>query len=478
MTIKLDEDNITVSPTQIDDTDSPYLTNGEQYIYVDTTNGPVTIQLASSDTVDGAEIRIIDTGESASTNTITIQTEGAENINPGSNSSINLTVDGTYVDLFSDGNNWFSDRAVEKTSGQISGLQSLSTGQINNEYYIRASDGESEARSVIENASYGDKVVISPGVNNIALTSTLTIPAGVWVSHAAKQQNGDYATFVKQFDGDAIAYNDWVTLTNVRLDGNRDNGYTGDGFVPVSNGNRELYWKEVTSRRNEGAGLVLNETFLSKFDQCDFSYNNDGTVDRGASHSPHNQWDHCRWSYNDRAAYRLESGRELDRAKFVGCLLDQNKYGIDTGGYTGSGLAISRRTSFGDGTLIQRNDGPGILLRGTDANEVSLSVENGCNIIDNNQNPDGSLTATSGQGDIHSENGGRISGVLAGNIGQVSRYNDDGVDCELTVLGSAGDLAPLGSTLIVVANDRQVGTVSTSKQGTAMSSTSDTLIRY
>jgi len=112
MTIKLDEDNITVSPTQIDDTDSPYLTNGEQYIYVDTTDGPVTIQLASSDTVDGAEIRIIDTGESASANPITIQTEGTENINPGSNSSITLTVDGTYVDLFSDGSNWFSDRAV------------------------------------------------------------------------------------------------------------------------------------------------------------------------------------------------------------------------------------------------------------------------------------------------------------------------------------------------------------------------------
>jgi hypothetical protein len=131
MTIKLDEDNITVSPTQIDDTDSPYLTNGEQYIYVDTTDGPVTIQLASSDTVDGAEIRIIDTGESASANPITIQTEGTENINPGSNSSITLTVDGTYVDLFSDGSNWFSDRAVEKTSGQISGLQSLSTGDVN-----------------------------------------------------------------------------------------------------------------------------------------------------------------------------------------------------------------------------------------------------------------------------------------------------------------------------------------------------------
>lgn len=185
MTIKLDEDNITVSPTQIDDTDSPYLTNGEQYIYVDTTNGPVTIQLASSDTVDGAEIRIIDTGESASTNTITIQTEGAENINPGSNSSISLTVDGTYVDLFSDGSNWFSDRAVEKTSGQISGLQLISTEQIVTDYvYAGAFDGSDpdarldtalsaasdDQRIYLESASYDADRTISKAV-------TLTMPA-------------------------------------------------------------------------------------------------------------------------------------------------------------------------------------------------------------------------------------------------------------------------------------------------------------
>jgi hypothetical protein len=164
MTIKLDEDNITVSPTQIDNADSPYLTNGEQYIYVDTTNGPVTIQLASSDTVDGAEIRIIDTGESASTNTITIQTEGAENINPGSNNSITLTVDGTYVDLFSDGSNWFSDRAVEKTSGQISGLQSLSTKTlVTDRHYAGGFDGSSpdtRLDNALSAASEGDVVIL------------------------------------------------------------------------------------------------------------------------------------------------------------------------------------------------------------------------------------------------------------------------------------------------------------------------------
>ncbi|UBF23386.1 hypothetical protein HATV-3_gp36 [Haloarcula tailed virus 3] len=132
MTTTIDGDSLTTSPTSIGNANSPYLTSGEQYIYVDSSTGAVTVTLASNDAVDGREIRIIDTGESASTNTITIQTEGTENINPGSNSSITLTVDGTYVDLFSDGSNWFSDRAVEKTSGQISGLQSLSTEMLNN----------------------------------------------------------------------------------------------------------------------------------------------------------------------------------------------------------------------------------------------------------------------------------------------------------------------------------------------------------
>lgn len=116
MTTTIDGDSVRSTPTDIDDTDSPYTTSGEDRIYVDTSNGTVTITLASADVQDGKEVRIIDVGENASSNNITINTEGSENINPGSNSSITLTVDGTYVDLFSDGSNWFSDRADEKQS--------------------------------------------------------------------------------------------------------------------------------------------------------------------------------------------------------------------------------------------------------------------------------------------------------------------------------------------------------------------------
>jgi hypothetical protein len=116
MTTTIDDDSLVTQPTTVTNADSPYVTSGEQYIYADTSTGSITITLASGDTEDGREIRVIDTGTNASTNNITINTEGGESINPGGNSSITLTVDGTYVDLFSDGSNWFSDRASEKQS--------------------------------------------------------------------------------------------------------------------------------------------------------------------------------------------------------------------------------------------------------------------------------------------------------------------------------------------------------------------------
>jgi len=102
--------------TQIDDTDSPHTTTGEQVILVDTSSGAVTVTLASDDLQGGKEIRIVDSGENASSNAITINTEGSANINPGTHNSITLTVDGTYVDLWTDGTNWFTDRAAEKES--------------------------------------------------------------------------------------------------------------------------------------------------------------------------------------------------------------------------------------------------------------------------------------------------------------------------------------------------------------------------
>lgn len=110
MTITHDGDSVTWGPTDIDNTDSPYTTQGESHIYVDTSSAAVTVTLASADAVDGREIRIVDTGGNAAANAITVNTEGSETLNPGGASSFTLDVDGDYVDLFSDGSNWFTDR--------------------------------------------------------------------------------------------------------------------------------------------------------------------------------------------------------------------------------------------------------------------------------------------------------------------------------------------------------------------------------
>lgn len=163
MTTTIDGDSAVIGPTSIDDTDSPYTTQGEQYIEVDTSNGAVTITLASADAVNGREIRIIDTGENASTNNITINTEGSENINPGTNSSITLTLDGTYVDLFSFGTNWFSDRATEKQTAAIGSLASSVDAQGNDLNSVGAANIDD---TTIGN-SWNDAIVAYPGEKTI-----------------------------------------------------------------------------------------------------------------------------------------------------------------------------------------------------------------------------------------------------------------------------------------------------------------------
>ena len=101
--------------TSIDDTDSPYTTSGDDILLVDTSSGAVTVTLSTADATADPEstLRIYDSGENASSNNITVNTEGSENINPGTLSSVTLSVDGTWIDLQSDGSNWFADLAPQ-----------------------------------------------------------------------------------------------------------------------------------------------------------------------------------------------------------------------------------------------------------------------------------------------------------------------------------------------------------------------------
>jgi len=68
--------------------------------------GTCTITLRTADLLDGKIYHIVDTGRNAGTNTITIDTQGAELINGGA--SITITVDGNGWTVFSNGTNWFA----------------------------------------------------------------------------------------------------------------------------------------------------------------------------------------------------------------------------------------------------------------------------------------------------------------------------------------------------------------------------------
>lgn len=108
MTSILDSNSSVSDSTAIDDTDSPYTTQGENVIEVDTTTAAVTVTLASADAADaGRLLRVLDVGDNAQTNTITVNTEGAETIDPGGASSETITTDGGSIIFEADGTDWY-----------------------------------------------------------------------------------------------------------------------------------------------------------------------------------------------------------------------------------------------------------------------------------------------------------------------------------------------------------------------------------
>lgn len=335
-------------------------------------------------------------------------------------------------------------------------VDSVRSNSLNSIYQITEGHDEGDVRAVLDEAGYGDAIVINPAATPIDVTNgSIDIPSGVGVFGYEKESNSSEGTFRKQFDGDLMTYGDWNTLKNIHLNANASNGYTGDALTPRSTNNRECYFESCSFVDAEAAGFRMNATYLSTFIGCKFASSQDGVVNEGDGHSPHNVWLRCRMAYNSRAG--IDIRKTLDKEKFLGCLIDLNGVGIDTE-RKDSGRAITSSTVFGSGTYIHSNDGPGIVLRGG-ADAISINLEAGSRITGNNENPSGSLTNTNGQGDIHSENGGRIEGNIVGHSGHIRRYNSDGVSGDMTISGFAKDIE-LPDTYLIVLNDRNVGDIS------------------
>lgn len=142
MTLNLDQDNIDYAEKSLTDSDSTYTTSDEQFYTVDTSSGTLTVQLSDSDTTSGHTKRFIDVGGNIETNAVTFSTQSSQKID---GSSGNVTWDqnnNSYVDLWSDGSDWFSslqgaatafgadERTINKVGGrgESNSTQSVASG--------------------------------------------------------------------------------------------------------------------------------------------------------------------------------------------------------------------------------------------------------------------------------------------------------------------------------------------------------------
>lgn len=130
----------------IDDTDSPYTTSGENLLLVDSSAGTVEVVLASADVSQGNSVRIVDYGGNAGTNGITVSTEGSETLNPGGLSQLTIGLDGSWVELWSEGSAWYTDQNVSANSVDIGSI-------LGNAVYQSPSDIPSEYEET-GNAAY------------------------------------------------------------------------------------------------------------------------------------------------------------------------------------------------------------------------------------------------------------------------------------------------------------------------------------
>ncbi len=92
-----------------------YTTNGEDAIYADTSNGPVTVTLGTTDTTQGNKIDIVNI---SGANSVTVDTEGSETIDPGGEASKAVANAGWSLSFISDGSNW--DASTEGEFGSLS----------------------------------------------------------------------------------------------------------------------------------------------------------------------------------------------------------------------------------------------------------------------------------------------------------------------------------------------------------------------
>lgn len=270
-------------------------------------------------------------------------------------------------------------------------------------------DGD-DAQSIIESASAESVFWMEPG-GTWDLTSTLQPPArSAMLSHTGRL-GVPGATFVKQFDGTMMEVPTGLFMRAIEFDGNKSNGYTGNGLVDVSKGTKENYWQWVLVRQQAGDARVTDGHYFSTYDGCRFA-SNDGW---GIRHTSSTSTEVSQNTYRGRTQIDGNGAGGVKYENFTHAESYPDILVHANGGpafYSTAG--ISGMEIFG---LIENNDGPLWLAdQKSDGSSAQVKgLEIGGRLINNNQSPGTEVidAGTRNVGEIHVQQNCHFAGAIS-----------------------------------------------------------------
>jgi len=176
-----------------------YTTTDEELVPVDPSGtGGLTITLASADVESGNEIVVKDVGGTASSNNITVDTEGTETID--GDSTITIDVDNGTLVVVGDGTNWDIKQAPARTVDPRNIFEGTETGAV--------ADAD-QGILTVDNLADGESVDIFKAA---LTTDTIeAIPSGVDLELVTFDNAGSFTSRSTLVSGDGSTIHDRVT---------------------------------------------------------------------------------------------------------------------------------------------------------------------------------------------------------------------------------------------------------------------------
>lgn len=176
-----------------------YTTADEEMVPVDPSGtGGLTITLASADAAAGNEIIVKDVGGTASTNPITVATEGSETID--NNSSVTIDINHGVLMAVGDGTNWDIEKAPARTVDPRNIFEGTETGA------VAAGD---QGILTVDNLADGETVEV---FKSALTTDTIeAVPSGVDLKLVTFDNAGGFTTRATIITGDGSTIHDRET---------------------------------------------------------------------------------------------------------------------------------------------------------------------------------------------------------------------------------------------------------------------------